>query len=131
MNTNWFLGITSTGVIGADFEDTAGGVNRPAWGTTPVAIGEWHHIAATYNGSCWALYLDGNPEPLNASATACPNATPESTSYQRAGLSAGINSTGGLGTGYFSGVIDEARVWNRALTSAEILANKYLELTSW
>ena len=28
INTNWFLGITSTGVIGADFEDTAGGVNH-------------------------------------------------------------------------------------------------------
>ena len=28
--------ITDTGVIGADFEDTAGGVNRPAWGTTTV-----------------------------------------------------------------------------------------------
>ena len=37
INTNWFLGITNTGVIGADFEDTAGGVNRPAWGTTTVA----------------------------------------------------------------------------------------------
>ena len=34
LNTNWLLAITSTGVIGADFEDTAGGVNRPAWGTT-------------------------------------------------------------------------------------------------
>ena len=130
LNTNWVLAITDTGVIGADFEDTAGGVNRPAWGTTTVAIGEWHHIAATYTGSCWALYLDGNPEPLNAAAVQCPNATPESTSYQRAGLSAGINSTGGLGTGYFSGIIDEARVWNRALNAGEILANKDLELTS-
>ena len=114
INTNWFLGITSTGVIGADFEDTSGGVNHPVWGTTAVAIGEWHHIVATYDGTCWSLYLDGNLEILNGLATVCPNATPESTSYQRAGLSAGINSTGGLGTGFLSGTIDEARVWNRA-----------------
>ena len=131
LNTNWVLAITNTGVVGADFEDTAGGVNRPAWGTTSIPIdGTWHHIAATYTGSCWALYVDGNPDPLNAAAVQCPNATPESTSYQRAGLSAGINSTGGLGTGYFSGAIDEARVWNRALDASEILANKDLELTS-
>ncbi len=130
INTNWFLGITSTGVIGADFEDTAGGVNHPAWGTTSVPIGEWHHIAATYTGSCWAIYLDGVPDALNIAAATCPNATPESTSYQRAGLSAGINSTGGLGTGFFSGAIDEARVWNRALSPAEVLANKGSEVTS-
>ena len=130
INTNWFLGITDGGVIGADFEDTAGGVNHPAWGTTTVPIGGWHHIAVTYTGNCWAMYLDGNPETLNGSVVTCPNATPESTSYQRAGLSAGINSTGGLAPGYFSGAIDEARVWNRALDASEILANKDLEITS-
>ncbi|HNQ15019.1 MAG TPA: hypothetical protein PKM58_05615, partial [Pyrinomonadaceae bacterium] len=131
INTNWFLGITTTGVIGADFEDNAGGVNRPAWGTTTIPTdGSWHHVAATYDGNCWALYLDGNPDALAAAAVACPNATPESTSYQRAALSAGISSTGSLGAGYFSGVIDEARVWNRALTPAEILSNQYLELTA-
>jgi hypothetical protein len=131
VNTNYIMGITADGFVGVDFEDTAGGANRPAWGTTPIpANGTWHHIAATYSGSCWALYVDGAPDPLNALVTACPNATPESTSYQRAGLSAGINSTGGLGTGYFSGAIDEARVWNRALDANEILANRDLELTN-
>jgi fibronectin type 3 domain-containing protein len=130
VNTNYVMGITADGYLGADFEDTAGGVNRPAWGTTAVPIGGWHHIAATYNGSCWALFVDGNPDPLNGTAVQCPNATPESTSYQRAGLSAGINSTGGLGAGYFSGTIDEARIWNRPLSPTEIHNNLYLELTS-
>ncbi|HET9908172.1 MAG TPA: LamG domain-containing protein, partial [Anaerolineales bacterium] len=45
LNTNYFLGITANGFVGADFEDTAGGGNRPAWGTTPIPVGEWHHIA--------------------------------------------------------------------------------------
>jgi fibronectin type 3 domain-containing protein len=130
INTNYFLGITADGYVGADFEDMAGGVNHPAWGTTLVPTGTWHHIAATYTGSCWSIYLDGNLEALNGLAAACPNATPESTSYQYPALSAGINSTGGLGAGYFSGTIDEARVWNRALTQAEIQANKYSEITS-
>ena len=76
INMNYFLGITSTGVIGADFEDNANGTNHPAWASNvtgnQVSIGAWHHIAATYNGSCWALYLDGNPQTLDALATACP-----------------------------------------------------------
>ena len=130
LNTNWFLGITSNGYVGADFEDTAGGGNHPAWGTTAIPLDEWHHIAATYTGSCWAIYVDGVLDTLNALVTQCPNATPESTSYQRAGLSASISSTGSLGAGYFSGVIDEARIWNRALNASEMLANRDLELTS-
>ena len=130
INTNYFFGITVDGYVGADFEDTAGGVNHPAWGSTSIPLNEWHHIAATYTGNCWSLYVDGNVDPLNSIATACPNATPEFTSYQRTALSAGINSTGGLGTGFFSGVIDEARIWNRALSQAEISSNRYLELTS-
>ncbi len=130
VNTNYIMGITSDGFVGVDFEDTAGGANHPAWGTTSIPTGSWHHIAATYTGSCWALYVDGSPDPLNGLVSQCPNATPESTSYQRAGLSAGINSSGSLGTGFFKGTIDEARVWNRALDASEILANKNLELTS-
>jgi len=123
INMNYFLGITSTGMIGADFEDNAGGVNHPAWGTTTVPVGEWHHISATYNGTCWALYYDGRPDTLNGAVTACPGATPEFTSIQRAGLSAGIGSDGRLSGGYFSGLIDEARVWNVARTPEQILAD--------
>ena len=85
LNTNYFLGITADGYVGADFEDIAGGANHPAWGTTSIPLNEWHHIAATYTGSCWAIYVDGNLDALNATAVPCPNATPESTVYQHPG----------------------------------------------
>ncbi|MBK7319521.1 LamG-like jellyroll fold domain-containing protein [Candidatus Villigracilis affinis] len=130
LNTNYFMGITADGFVGVDFEDTAGGANHPAWGTTLVPVGEWHHIAVTYTGSCWSIYLDGNLDALNAAVVACPNATPESTSYQHPGLAAGINSAGVLGAGFFAGTIDEARVWNRALPQNEIQTNRFVELAS-
>jgi fibronectin type 3 domain-containing protein len=129
-NMNYFLGITDTGVIGADFEDNSGGVNHPAWGSTTISIGAWHHIAATYNGSCWALYLDGKFETLNGLVTTCPNATPEFTSIQHAGLAAGIGSSGQLSTGFFSGKIDEARVWSVARTMDQIRTDINHQLTS-
>lgn len=127
-NMNYIFGITSTFVVGADFEDNAGGVNHPIWGSTLVSIGVWHHIAVTYSGTCWALYLDGKAETLNG--TVCPNATPEFTSIQHAGLAAALSSIGQLAAGFFSGSIDEPRIWNFARTQGQIQADLYNELSS-
>jgi hypothetical protein len=127
INMNFFLGITSTGYVGADFEDNNGGVNHPVWGVTTVPIGEWHHIAATYDGQTWKLYLDG---VLDKTLTLSSAFTPEATSIQHAALGAAQNSTGGLGTGFFSGVIDEARVWGVVRTQQEIADNMALEVIS-
>ena len=57
---NYFLGIDSTTrVLVADFEDTAGGGNHPVLGTTVICDGLWYHAAATYDGTTWRLYLNG------------------------------------------------------------------------
>ena len=61
LNMNYFLGLDATsGVIVADFEDTAGGANHPLTGTNPVTMNAWHHIAVTYTSNTWNFYLDGN-----------------------------------------------------------------------
>jgi len=60
INMNYFLGIdASSGVLVADFEDTAGAVNHPVSGATVVTSNVWHHAAATYDGTSWRIYLDG------------------------------------------------------------------------
>ena len=57
---NYFFGIRSTdGVLAADFEDMATGANHPVVGATPVSSNVWHHVAVTYDGTTWRLYLDG------------------------------------------------------------------------
>jgi hypothetical protein len=81
---NYFLGLDSaTNVLVADFEDTADGTNHPAiaaTGTRVATPGVWHHAAATYDGSTWRLYLDGQLDrAVNIGAF-----TPESTSIQYA-----------------------------------------------
>ena len=62
---NYFLGIdATTGVLVADFEDTATGGNHPVAGhdgdRSRATV--WHHAAATYDGTTWRLYLDGKLE---------------------------------------------------------------------
>jgi len=114
---NYFFGIRSTdGVLAADFEDMATGGNHPVAGTTPVSSNVWHHVAVTYDGTTWRLYLDGQ---LNGTLAA--NATPRFDSIQHFGLGTAMNSTG-LAAGFFDGVIDEARVWNYARSLTQIQA---------
>src|SRR6266498_3296975 len=65
VDMNYFLGIDATsGVLVADFEEGPGGAgplgqNHPVSGVTAVTSNVWHHVAATYDGTTWKLYLDG------------------------------------------------------------------------
>ena len=114
---NYFLGIdATTGVLVADFEDTATGGNHPVAGTTAIAAGpSWHHAAATYDGTTWRLYLDGKLDER----LVVGSFTPRSDSIQHAALGTAMNSTG-VAAGFFQGVLDEVRIWNFARTGAQI-----------
>ena len=139
-NMNYWVGIASTGVIAADFEDSNDGLNHPILGMTTIPVGEWHHIAVTFGGGCWNLYLDGNLETLNSSTVQCPkirnsttvSAVPKSTSIQHAALSTALQTGGTLpsNSGFFSGVIDEARIWNYARSVSEIRSTANSQTTS-
>jgi hypothetical protein len=88
----------------------------------------WHHAAATYDGTVWHLYLDGNLETPSCPTTCSPGVAPRLDSIQQVGLGAMLTSTG-TAIGRFDGVIDEARVWDHARLGSEILADKNSELT--
>ena len=125
VDANWVLVIDdATDVIAADFEDMALGTNHPILGVTPITDNVWHHAAATYDGTTWKLYLDGKLE--NSLAV---GQTPRSDSTQHASLGSMLNTTGGT-NGFFQGVLDEARVWDRALSQTEILSGINHPLTS-
>jgi Concanavalin A-like lectin/glucanases superfamily/PKD domain len=81
--------------------------------------GQWHAVAGTYDGSTVRLYVDGNEVGAGSAATGAVNYAQDSKVFEIA------NYPGCTGFGY-KGAIDEARVYNRALTAAEI---NYLQTT--
>jgi len=127
LDINYFLGISSTGYLAADFEEGATanpGLNHPLVGTTAIQNNIWYHAAVTYDGSVFHLYLNGN---LEASATV--NRVPATDGTQN--VAAGTTfSTAGTTAGYFAGQMDEVRIWNRGLSATEIQDNRFQELTS-
>jgi hypothetical protein len=130
LDMNYFLGIqASTNYLCADFEEGAGGstpgLNHPICGSTAIpANSVWRHVAATYSGTSWALYLDGA-----AQGTLSVGQPLRSDSIQHAGIATAMTSTGAP-AGFFTGVMEEVRIWNRALTQAEIQGNMYQAMTS-
>ena len=73
-DVNYFLGVNVDGNVAADFEEAAAGsnatgLNHPIVGNATIPIGEWHHIAATYDGTTWTLYVDGQPDAQRSSAS--------------------------------------------------------------
>lgn len=109
-------------VLGADFEDMASGANHPVVGSVGVPMHEWHHVAVTYDGDTWQLFVDG---VLDIEKTV--NAEPRSDSIQHFGIGAMFDSTG-TSAGHFAGDIDELRVWDHARTGDEISDNRYATL---
>ena len=77
-------------------------------------VNTWYHVAITYDGSTWRMYIDGN---LSGSYNGSIGA------YARTNVSFGS----GYPT-YWKGTIDEARIWSTARTQTQIQNNMTSEL---
>jgi glucose/arabinose dehydrogenase len=86
-----------------------GGAEQNAVGTAALPLNTWTHLAATYDGTALRLYVNG----ALTSTLAVSGALTKTTSPLRIGG----NSIWGE---YFSGLIDDVRVYNRPLTAGEI-----------
>jgi hypothetical protein len=78
-------------------------------GTAALAANTWTHLAATYDGLNLRLYVNG--------AQVSSRALTGSMAASTGALRIGGNS---IWQEWFSGLIDEVRVYNRALTAAEV-----------
>jgi hypothetical protein len=82
-------------------------------GTTATALNAWTHLAATYDGATLRLYVNG----VQAATRAVTGSIRASTGALR------IGGNGTWNNEWFAGLIDEVRLYNRALTAAEIQAD--------
>ena len=80
--------------------------------TTALFDGDWHHVAATYDGKIKVVYLDAVPVG-NVAATGKIE-----TSTGRLLLGAGRDTT--PPTLYLAGRIDDARLYSRALSASDV-----------
>jgi len=75
-----------------------------------MSMNAWHHIGATYDGQDVKLFLDG----AMVKEESHPGAIPTNNTDVRLGAYA--NET----TYWFTGRIDDARIYNRALSAQEM-----------
>lgn len=81
-------------------------------GSTNVADNQWHHIAVVYDGSEKILYVDGAVDARK------PYTNPINTNDVNVRL--GMNAE--YPAGEYSGLLDDVRIYKRALTAAEVAA---------
>ena len=102
-------------VLGADFEDMENGLNHPVKGKAAIPWGDWHHVAATFDGK------------LDSQAAA--EVEPRADSIQHFGIGSAFNSEG-VAAGRLHRAVDELRVWNVARSEAQIASNMYKTVKS-
>jgi hypothetical protein len=86
------------------------GGERDVRSPTALPTATWSHLSTTYDGSVLRLYVNGTQvSTLNASGAMAVSTGP---------LKIGGNAV--FGSEWFSGLIDDVRVYDRALSTAEI-----------
>ncbi len=107
-------GLVSSKKIGLFFYAGDGAANAQSMYTTnDVFDGQWHHVSATRSGLTIHIYVDGVDQPLTVVSNT---------------MIVNVTNTGNLTMGrnndivYYNGKLDDVRVYNRALSSNEVMA---------
>jgi hypothetical protein len=82
-------------------------------GQSALATGGWHHVAVTLNGATGTLYVDGAYAGSNTALTLKPSDMGSTTQNW-------ISRSQFSGDPYLNGIVDEFRIYTRALTASEI-----------
>ncbi|MDE0313549.1 MAG: LamG domain-containing protein [Candidatus Poribacteria bacterium] len=100
-------------------------------GNFPISDGEWHHLVYTTathvdeNGGDWterALFIDGTLNEISPYIPIGPKVQHKYVPFSEP-VYLGAGNNRGRAEGFFNGIIDEVRIYDRPLTEAEIMHN--------
>jgi len=104
---SWLCTDSVEGNLMTELKASGRGAGGPLLSQTVITGGEWHRLGLVWNGSYRYLYVDG--------AEVAKDAAPLSSLEDAyGGLYFGVGSTLAPGT-FFSGLIDDIRIYNRVV----------------
>jgi len=112
-NLNYGIWMTSTEKVKAGFE-TSSGADQYITSLNSYNDGKWHYAVVTYGGSSIVLYVDGVQVGTKSAFGASPETS--GTKPVRIGANSRVTPPGN----FFTGEVDEVRVWNDDLTVQQI-----------
>ena len=112
-NMNYGIWMTSAERLQAGFE-AVGGADHFVTSANTYNDGQWHYAVVTYSGSTLILYVDGQQVGTKTTSGASPETS--GTKPVRVGANSRITPPGN----FFTGEVDEVRVWNDDLTTQQI-----------
>ena len=112
-NMNYGIWMTSTENIRAGFE-TSSAADHYVTSPNSFNDGQWHYAVVTYDGSNVRLYIDGAQVGTKSTSGASPETS--GTKPLRIGANSRVTPPGN----FFTGEVDEVRVWNNAKTAQQV-----------
>ena len=109
-NMNYAIWMTNGEQLRAGFE-TGSGSDNFVTSSARYNDGLWHYVTLTYDGTSVKLYVDGAQV-----ATTPTSSSPETTNT----LPVRVGGNSQTANRFFTGNLDEVRIWNRALSAQEV-----------
>jgi len=112
-NMNYGIWMTKSEKIIAGFESTTA-ADRFVTSVKTYNDNQWHYVIVTYGGSNVILYIDGVRVTTKSTSGASPETS--GTKPVRIGANSRVTPPGN----FFTGQVDEVRVWNDDLTTQQV-----------
>ena len=122
-NSSWIIATNGGNLRVYLYSD---GANNRYYNSSSISDGNWHLVGFTWNAGTVTLYIDGQSVSSTSSGATLTNILFNSSSN----LCIGCYYSNSLPTAYFTGQIDEARLYNAIIPVSKIKEYYYAGLNS-